>query len=327
MSSINVQQVASSKKNIIMPHLSVRGVLGGILISLAVMITLLVAGASAGLGILDFEGGVSLTAASWGIGLWLLVSFVASLFIGSYIAGRVSGNLSPVAGSINGMAVWALMTLICFSAISSGLGKAASTAAKIPAAVGGMVPTGMLKDIDAFAMLGDVDVSLKDIEKEVDNIEAPEIKKMVKNEYAELKSEFLRLAKATLLNPNRADENLSKMRSSVKSSIADFKEKLDRDKIESLVAKNSSLSKEESEKMTEKWYAKIQSVSSKIETQMDELQRTVSRVQVKAVETADEVKNTVATTMLVFLIMLIAGLITTIFGGQMGSKDAVVVEV
>src|SRR6202012_1816297 len=63
----------------------------------------------------------------FGSGVWLIVSTVVSVFIGSYFAGRCA----PVLGWLHGLLAWAVMIVFVTFTTASVLGGAVSVAGKV----------------------------------------------------------------------------------------------------------------------------------------------------------------------------------------------------
>ncbi|MBI5492661.1 MAG: hypothetical protein HY893_06995 [Deltaproteobacteria bacterium] len=62
-------------------------------------------------------------------GVWLLLSSIISLFVGGWVATRMSGVLLPVEGILHGLVIWGLSTLVTFYLMTSAFGSLISSAA------------------------------------------------------------------------------------------------------------------------------------------------------------------------------------------------------
>lgn len=93
------------------PRISWGAILGGWLFAYAFALLLYVLGAAIGFttfaAMKDVNAGITM-----GTGVWMVVAWVASIFIGGIFAGRLSGIESLGTGVMHGMLVWALSGLM-----------------------------------------------------------------------------------------------------------------------------------------------------------------------------------------------------------------------
>jgi hypothetical protein len=66
----------------------------------------------------------------FGSGVWVIVTTVLAVFVGSYFAGRCA----PVLGWLHGLLAWAVMTLLLLYGMTSFIGGAVSVAGNVAAA-------------------------------------------------------------------------------------------------------------------------------------------------------------------------------------------------
>jgi hypothetical protein len=97
-------------------------ILAGALICLALQVLLFVIGSTIGLYSFDLERG-QMPSLGLGIvgGIFALISFVATFFIGGFIASRLSSGPTRFESLVQGLSVWALASLLVVSAIGTGL--------------------------------------------------------------------------------------------------------------------------------------------------------------------------------------------------------------
>lgn len=62
--------------------------------------------------------------------VWMIVSTVVAMFVGGYIAARVSGARTLSEGVLHGFLSWALMSLLMFTLLTSALGNVLGTTAR-----------------------------------------------------------------------------------------------------------------------------------------------------------------------------------------------------
>ncbi|MEW6055301.1 MAG: hypothetical protein AB1540_01695 [Bdellovibrionota bacterium] len=101
-----------------------RAIFAGTFVSLLVYSTLMALGvAIAGatlVGVINAEEGG--TALSIGSGVWLIVSALVSLFVGSYLAGRVGGLIHTRIGTVQGLVISSLFFAFLLSQVGAGIG-------------------------------------------------------------------------------------------------------------------------------------------------------------------------------------------------------------
>ena len=118
-------------------------VFAGVLVSLAIFITLQILGAGIGASTLDLTGTETSSPRAYGIGaaVWWLITGLISLFIGGWVAGRLGWLPQKLDRVLHGLTTWALFYVVMFwlvtttlSALVGGglstLGQAASGAAQ-----------------------------------------------------------------------------------------------------------------------------------------------------------------------------------------------------
>ncbi|HWX00691.1 YrzE family protein [Collimonas sp.] len=108
-------------------------VLAGFFLSLVIYLLLTVLGTAIGAGAVDPLGEQNpLAGAGLGVGIWLAVSTLVSLFFGAFISGRAA----PRQGALHGLLTWALMTV-------AGTWLLASLASGVTGAAANMVGSGL----------------------------------------------------------------------------------------------------------------------------------------------------------------------------------------
>lgn len=126
------------------PALSTRvswgAILAGGVVAVMVGLTLNVLGAAIGVSAVDPDGGDTPSATTFGIstGVWLLVANLVGLFVGGYVAARLSGSSDRTDSGLHGIAVWAVGYLLAVVLLGNVIGGTASTAFRgAGAAIGG----------------------------------------------------------------------------------------------------------------------------------------------------------------------------------------------
>ena len=114
-----------------LPRISWGAVIAGVILSLIVYLVMSVLGTAIGATLLapmsqPNPGRVF----GFGSGVWVIVTTVLAVFVGSYFAGRCA----PVLGWLHGLLAWAVMTLLLLYGMTSIIGGAVSVAGNVAAA-------------------------------------------------------------------------------------------------------------------------------------------------------------------------------------------------
>jgi hypothetical protein len=104
-------------------------ILAGLVASLVVQMLLTMLGIGVGLLTLDAQAaGPEPLGVSWAAFLWWAISGIVAAFVGGWVAGAAS---IPGSGRANGLAAWALATVIVTAAAALGAGTTASIASNL----------------------------------------------------------------------------------------------------------------------------------------------------------------------------------------------------
>jgi hypothetical protein len=113
-----------------LPRLSWGSIIAGVILSSIVYLMMSVLGAAIGASMLSPLSRPSpLHGFGFGSGVWVIVTTVLAVFIGSYFAGRCA----PVLGWLHGLLSWAVMTLLIVFGMTSLIGGAVSTVGSVAA--------------------------------------------------------------------------------------------------------------------------------------------------------------------------------------------------
>jgi MFS family permease len=111
-----------------LPRLSWGSVIAGVILSSIVYLIMSVLGTAIGASLLSpLSQPNPLHGFGFGSGVWVIVTTVLAVFIGSYFAGRCA----PVLGWLHGLLSWAVMTLLVVYGMSSLVTGAVSTAGSV----------------------------------------------------------------------------------------------------------------------------------------------------------------------------------------------------
>jgi hypothetical protein len=113
-----------------LPRLSWGAIIAGVILSMIVYLIMSVLGTAIGASLLaPMSKPDTLRGFGFGSGVWVIVTTVLAVFVGSYYAGRCA----PVLGWLHGLLSWAVMTLLVVYGMTSLITGAVSTAGSIAA--------------------------------------------------------------------------------------------------------------------------------------------------------------------------------------------------
>ncbi|SAK56880.1 hypothetical protein AWB76_02369 [Caballeronia temeraria] len=113
-----------------LPRLSWGSIIAGVILSMIVYLIMSVLGTAIGASLLaPMSKPDPLHGFGFGSGVWVIVTTVLAVFIGSYFAGRCA----PVLGWLHGLLSWAAMTLLIVYGMTSLITDAVSTAGSVAA--------------------------------------------------------------------------------------------------------------------------------------------------------------------------------------------------
>lgn len=113
-----------------LPRVSWGAVFAGVILSLIVYLIMSVLGAAIGASLLSpLSQRNPLEGFGFGSGVWVIVTTVVAVFVGSYFAGRCT----PVLGWLHGLLAWAVMILVVAYGMTSLIGGAASAVGSVAA--------------------------------------------------------------------------------------------------------------------------------------------------------------------------------------------------
>ncbi|CAL8481344.1 YrzE family protein [Caballeronia sp. S22] len=113
-----------------LPRLSWGSIIAGVILSMIVYLIMSVLGTAIGASLLSpMSKPDPLHGFGFGSGVWVIVTTVLAVFVGSYYAGRCA----PVLGWLHGLLSWAVMTLLVVYGMTSLITGAVSTAGSVAA--------------------------------------------------------------------------------------------------------------------------------------------------------------------------------------------------
>lgn len=122
-------------------RLSWGGVVGGLLVAIAVWIALSVLGLAVNLSALDPTDPAALQGIGVAAGLWSLVVWIVALFAGGVVAGHAAGIVERRRGALHGIVLWSLATMLSMFVVADAL-RAVAIGALMTTAPDEMGPAG-----------------------------------------------------------------------------------------------------------------------------------------------------------------------------------------
>lgn len=115
-------------------------IFAGAFIGLATLLTLVLLGMAIGLSSLS-PGATGVGDISTGAAIWWVISFLISLFVGGWVAGRLAGVPSRLIGALHGVATWALSSVVMVYLMATTVGVLlGGTFGVLQSAVAGTAP-------------------------------------------------------------------------------------------------------------------------------------------------------------------------------------------
>jgi hypothetical protein len=113
-----------------LPRLSWGSIIAGVILSMIIYLVMSVLGAAIGASLVSpLSRPDPLHGFGFGSGVWVIVTTVLAVFVGSYYAGRCA----PVLGWLHGLLSWAVMTLLVVYGMTSIISGAVSTVGSVAA--------------------------------------------------------------------------------------------------------------------------------------------------------------------------------------------------
>jgi hypothetical protein len=106
-------------------------VFAGGMLAIGLWILLQTLGMGLGLSVIDTDDAGNLKGIGIGTGIWSLIAPLIAIFLGAWLAGRMSGSREGRVGAMHGSVVWALSTAVGLWAMFSVVSSLASGAMKV----------------------------------------------------------------------------------------------------------------------------------------------------------------------------------------------------
>lgn len=107
-------------------------IFAGMVVALVVELALSVLGLGIGLGVVNpATEQAPFAGVGIGAGIWFVITTIIALFCGGWVAGRMSGFPRTLTGTLHGLVVWGLVTLLSFYLMTTAVGMLISGVAGV----------------------------------------------------------------------------------------------------------------------------------------------------------------------------------------------------
>ncbi len=232
------------------PHIRWSSIFAGTILSIGLWILLQTLGMGLGLTAVDTDDAGSLRGAGIGTGIWSLLAPLIAIFVGAFLAGRLAGTREPKVGAMHGSVLWALtsalglyMVISVLSAITGTVSRIGGAAASATGSiVSGAVSAGDRGGKGAMSALGiDTNDLLGPVNKQLRDQGKP---------------------------PVTANQLEATLKSVARRGLREGQ--LDRQVLVDEVARNTALSRADSEQVAAQIEQRYQSASQQIEDKVSE---------------------------------------------------------
>lgn len=308
---------ASSKKTF-----SWSSVFAGTVTVLAILLVLNLIGVSIGLFSFD-PASENNPASGLGIGssIWWIITNIIALFLGGFVAGRLSPSLAKDTAIIHGFITWALYALVSVWLITSTIGSIFSGLGNL---VGGITKSatgiaanaiagtdfstdGKSFDLDFNKAKNELQALLRDTERK--ELQSENLENKVEN----LANDAENKAENAAKNPEQADTEIDSFFDRLKNEGRDVIDAADKDALVNIVKNRTDMSEEEVRNAVDQYEAKFEELKAAAKQEWE-------KIKANTAETAEQVTDTAGSLAIWAAIALIIGAIASIFGGLYGSK-------
>ena len=250
-----------------------------------------------------------------GQGIWAIVSALASLFAGGWVAGRLAGMPRKIDGAIHGVVVWSLTTVLTLYLLTSGVGR-------IVSGVGGLIGSGLSAVGSGVAAVAPQAVDYAQNELGVDvpdlsTIQAEAEQLLRQTGDPDLQPGAL-AAEADAaqgdLEAGAQDANLGQAIQNAFGRADGVVRDVDRDDLVNVVAARTGQSEAEARQTVAGWERQFSDARQTVSAEVDSLQT-------GAVSAAEDATDFLGTSALIGFLALVLGAAAAGFGGSVGSPE------
>ncbi len=102
-------------------HVSWGALFAGVIVAVATQLTLTLLGIGIGVAAVSPAGGQSPATFAIGAGIWWLITGLISLFLGGWVAARMSGSVRRSEGALHGLGTWAAAAVFSALVMTTGM--------------------------------------------------------------------------------------------------------------------------------------------------------------------------------------------------------------
>ncbi|MFO7654673.1 MAG: hypothetical protein R6X25_12750 [Candidatus Krumholzibacteriia bacterium] len=271
-------------------------IFAGTIVALAVMMTLNLLGL--GVGLLSINpaqeddplAGLGTGAVIWWVATWLL-----ALIVGGLIAGRLSGPVRRLGGALHGVVAWGLVSIIVFWGLSTGIGAVVSTTVQTTRQVLELAGRGASTAVSGSSGL------VEELDLEIGSTLRQEAREVLRE--AGIPENVIEVEMAEVENA---------LRSLLRIAVDDQRE-LDRQTIVDVLARETTLTRAESQQLARRW-----------EQEFGNAEQTISRIGQRigrqARQTAGAATDAVGTAAIIAFAVLLLGGFAAAIGGWAGTR-------
>ncbi len=321
-------------------------IVAGLITVIAISTLLSLLGTSIGLGMIDPQSSNPLNGVGMTFILWTVISFVISLCLGGYIAGRLAANT----GAIHGFLVWAT-TLVVYSLLTAILGigvfkvagniasSASSMAGNLASSTASAVGQGASSTGEALENLFsevDIDVSFSKVETKnnvkeilqqtgIETLQPDYLQKQLTQSAKDIKDALKRIA----LNPNDAENTITNLNNQLTDRMNKITVDINKDSVIDAIEKNTDMSRQEAEKVVDNYLAARKNIQRTVKGRLDDAQQALEKAKKEyhqfkenAKKQAEFVASEMAKLSLWAFITLLIGLISSTVSGCFGARHS-----
>lgn len=317
-------------------------VIAGLFTVIAITILLSILGTGLGFSIIDPYADSPTSGVGMTFLIWSVVSFLISIFLGGYVAGRLAAST----GAIHGFLVWAttlVLSVIFSSFIVVGMIKIAgatiSAAGSIASGAASITKQGVSSLTEAnenlFADINiNSDVDQTQVSDEIRTIlqktDIPTLQPdYLKQQLSESASDVKRAVKLIALNPNEANNVIANLSNDLKKRSEAISSNIDKESVVKAIQKNTNMNSHEAETLVNNYLQARENIKKTVMQRLDDAQQSIEKAKVdykefkeKAKEKADGAATQMVKIALWSFIALLIGAILSSIAGCCGVKHS-----
>lgn len=326
-------------------NISWGSIIAGVFTVLAISILLSVLGSSLGFTMVDPTADDPVNGIGTAFIIWSVLSFIVSLGLGGYIAGR----LASCTGAIHGFLVWAttLIMYVLFSSFlaigmmkvaGSAIGAVGSATSSMASGIKSTVSEGAAGlgntvesifsnvDVDTNISQADVKNNIKKILEDtgIDTLQPDFLKAQLTKSANDVKAAIKQIA----LDPENADGIISELTNRLKDRSQKITANVDKEAVVNAIQNNTELNRQEAEQVVNNYLKARKNIQQSVEERIAEAQDMLQKANAKyqelkqeAKEQAEQAAKEMAKLSLWSFIALLIGAIISTLGGCCGSRQ------